>query len=393
MSTSSAAPAVHCVNAVTLTDFRNYTALKLVLGSGPVVLYGKNGAGKTNLLEAISYLTPGRGLRGARPEDVARRPVLDSSAPGKRWAVAASVTGPTGPLDLGTAWDAPTQGGSARRRIKLNGAPAASQSALAEVTLMTWVTPQMGGLFVEGATGRRRFIDRLALTYDPAHAGRSTAYEKALRQRSKLLKEQGPNADPAWLTALEAQIAERGIAVAAARLDLVDRLHAVAKHGFGPFPGAALSMRGQVEDLLSAGSALEAEEALLRALYDGRGEDAKSGGASVGPHRSDLAVDHLEKNAPADQCSTGEQKALLLALILAHARMLSAEKSVSPMLLLDDVAAHLDAERRAALFEAVLSFRGQCWMTGTDRSLFDPMHGNPQFFQISDGGAEPIPSA
>lgn len=374
----------HSVSAVTLTDFRNYESLRLTLGAQPVVLYGENGAGKTNLLEAISYLTPGRGLRGARPEDIARRPSSH------RWAVAATVDGPLGATDLGTAWDAPSHGGTARRRVKLNGAPATSQSVLAEVMSMTWITPQMGGLFVDGAGGRRRFIDRLALTYDPAHAGRSTAYEKALRERSKLLKEKGATADPTWLDALEAQIAERGVAVAAARLDLVDRLHLVAKEGFGPFPGASLSMQGRVEDMLTAGSALRAEEQLRDALYAGRGEDARSGGASAGPHRSDLVVAHMEKRAPADQCSTGEQKALLLALVLAHARMMNAEKGVAPMLLLDDVAAHLDAERRAALFEAVLGFRGQCWMTGTDQGLFEPIAEKAQFFRISEGRADTI---
>ncbi len=377
---------------LSLTGFRNHGALRLDLSGGPVVLAGENGAGKTNILEAVSLLTPGRGLRGARTEALFQ--MRDGVRIAPQWAVAAQVNGVFGPVDLGTGCEArlddEVKPGSLRRKVRVNGATAPSQSALAEHLAAVWVTPAMNQLFLDGGGARRRFLDRLVYAVDPAHAGRVTAYEKALRDRSKLLKESGPHgADQAWLDALEAQIAERGVAVTAARLDLTARLARVAAIGFGPFPGAEVSLEGVVEDWLVQGAALTAEDAFRATLAEGRVLDAQSGGAAVGPHRSDLKVRHLAKGAPAEHCSTGEQKALLLALVLAHARLLTAETGAAPILLLDEVAAHLDGGKRAALFEAVLAHGAQTWMTGTDASVFDPLDAAADRFRVENAAVTP----
>ena len=367
------------LRSLRLTDFRNYASAQMDLDGGPVVLVGRNGAGKTNILEAVSLLTPGRGLRSAKLTEIDRR----GGAAG--WAVAASADTAVGPVKLGTARDP----GAERRVVRINGAGASAQ-ALAEYMSAVWITPRMNQIFMDGPGSRRRFLDRLVYALDPAHAGRVGAYETALRDRARLLKERGAGADPAWLDALEAQMAERGIAVAAARRDLCDRLAAFGGAGFGPFPGVGVDVSGDVEGWLTDGPALAAEDRFRAALAAGRSADAVAGGATVGPHRSDLKVWHLARDMPADQCSTGEQKALLLALVLAHADLLSSVSGRVPLLLLDEVAAHLDADKREALFDAIRGFGAQAWMTGTDAAVFAPIRNDAQAVRVADAALEPV---
>lgn len=381
--TRSAPGETVAVRRLTLTDFRNYSALRLDLAASPVVLIGPNGAGKTNLLEAVSLLTPGRGLRRARIADMDRRGG-SSGISGAGWGVAAEVDSIVGPVQIGTGREA----GSDRRSVRINGAPSSAQ-ALSGYLGAVWVTPQMNQIFLESAGSRRRFLDRLIFATDPAHAGRVSSYEQAMRDRARLLKDRGPDgADKAWLVALEAQMAERGVAVAAARLDMTDRLGRVAAEGFGPFPGALVAIDGDIETWLREGPALAAEDAFRERLAAGRAQDAVAGGAGVGPHRCDLRVRHLEKDMDADQCSTGEQKALLMALVLAHARLLSAERGAVPLLLLDEVAAHLDETRRAALFEAIVDFGTQAWLTGTDATVFAPLAQSAQAYRVTDAALQ-----
>ena len=360
------------VTRLTVTRFRSYASARLECDARPVVLTGENGAGKTNILEAVSFLAPGRGMRRAKLSEVER--IGDSEAAdwtgGPGWAIAATVTSPTGPVEIGTGRD-PAAGESERRLVHIDGRPAKSQLALAEHISVVWLTPQMDRLFLEGAAGRRRFLDRLVFGFDPGHAGRLTKYENALRERARILRD-GP-VDPAWLSTLEGQMAETGIAVAAARADMAARLQTAAAQGVGPFPAPGIAMTGAVDALLAGGPALDAEDAFRRALADGRRVDAAAGGASIGPHRSDLAVSDRTKDMPADMGSTGEQKALLIAIVLANARLMRAETGTAPLLLLDEVAAHLDESRRQALFAEILATGSQAWMTGTDASIFRPM--------------------
>ena len=371
------------VTRLAVTRFRNYAEAALRCDGRPVVLIGPNGAGKTNLLEAISLLVPGRGLRRAKPADLDRRVSGDvpAGAPGEGpapWAVAAEIEGPGGPAKLGTGRD-PT---SERRLVRINGAPAKGQAALGEWMSAVWLTPQMDGLFVEGPGDRRRFLDRLIFGFDPAHAGRVSGYEQALRQRARLLKEQGAGADPAWLAALEAQMVERGIAIAAARRDMAARLDRACARAEGPFPGARVAVSGALSGWLAEGSAAQAEARFAAALAEARRRDAEQGGAAAGPHRDDLAVRHLAKDMPAETCSTGEQKALLIALVLAHVRLQAAERGTVPVVLLDEVAAHLDEECRQALFEALLGLGAQAWITGTEAAPFAGLADRAQRFAI-----------
>jgi DNA replication and repair protein RecF len=368
---------------VSLSDFRSYGQVVVESDARPLVLTGPNGAGKTNLLEAVSLLTPGRGLRQARLEELGRR---GAAAP--NWAVAAEVMTPDGPRSLGTGRDgARPEAAGERRVVKVDGSFARSQRVLSEILHMAWLTPQMDGLFREGASARRRFLDRLVYGFDPAHAGRIAAYEQTLRQRARLLKSR--QGDGTWLDGLEQGLAERGVAIAAARRELVARLNQACAAGVGPFPRAAVSVAGEVEDWLADRPALSAEDTLRDRLAETRARDAESGGAGVGPHRSDLAVDHLESGLPAAQCSTGEQKALLLSIVLAHGRLLTQEWGAAPILLLDEVAAHLDAARRAALFDELLALGGQAWLTGTDPEFFSELGNAAQFFEVREARVRP----
>jgi DNA replication and repair protein RecF len=382
------------VTRLALTDFRNYRTARLDLAAGPVVLTGPNGAGKTNLLEAVSVLSPGRGLRNARLADLDRRPA-DGGAESCCWAVAATVETRHGAVRIGTGRDpagASLQPAGAtrgeRRVVRIDGETARGQAALGEIVGVTWLTPQMDRLFLEGPSARRRFLDRLVLGLDPAHAARVSSYEHAMRERARLLRDgQASNqpGDPHWLDAIEETMAAQGVAVAAARLDAVERLDEACAAAHGPFPRARLSLAGTVEAWLDEWPALAAEDRFRAALKAGRGGDAIVGGATVGPHRADLAVTHADRGIPADSLSTGEQKALLISIVLAHARLQRQTRGEPPLLLLDEVAAHLDAVRRDALFATLLALESQVWLTGTDAALFAPLRAAARFLSVSDG--------
>ncbi len=366
------------VTRLVLTDFRNYRSARLDLDPDPVVLSGLNGAGKTNLLEAMSFLSPGRGLRNARLSDIDRRDGGEASASG--WAVAATVATRRGPVAIGTGRIGAE---GERRTVRIDSEPAKSQAALGERLGVLWLTPQMDRLFIEGPTGRRRLLDRLVLGLDPAHAARVARYEQALRERSRLLRDGSD--DAAWLGALEEIMAAEGVAVAAARRDAVERLDRVCGTAEGAFPRARLTLIGTLETWLDTMPALAAEERFRAALAQSRASDALSGGTGLGPHRSDLGVFHAEKGIAAEAASTGEQKALLIAILLAQARLQRAVRGEPPLLLLDEVAAHLDATRRASLFEVLAGLESQAWITGTDAALFAPLNGAARFLTVRDG--------
>ena len=370
------------VTRVQLTNFRSYANAELAVSGRPVVLAGANGAGKTNILDAISLLAPGRGLRGARlSEHIRRGPKATSEA---LWAVAASVTRGAQSYDIGTGLTLGSGGGE-RRAVRLNGVAAQSSTDLGEIVQMIWLTPAMDRLFIEGASGRRRFLDRLVLGFDPGHARRAVRYETAMRERARLLKF-GPR-DPLWLDGLEAEMAEAGAALAAARAKTAARLNAMlSERGeAGAFPCAQLAVEGEIDVLLQEFGA--DTEAKMRALFArARIPDAESGHTTFGPHRSDLAVRHTQKRADARECSTGEQKALLVSIALADAWELTrARDGLAPLLLLDEIAAHLDARRRAALFEELLALGAQAWMTGTDLSLFNSLSSRADIFMVENG--------
>ena len=360
------------VAQLSVTGFRCYGEARLELDARPVTLVGPNGAGKTNLLEAISLLAPGRGLRRAKIAEIDRH-----GGPGG-WGVAATLLTPGGPVRIGTGREPDGE----RRVVRINGAPARGQTALAEYVSVVWLTPEMDRLFREGAHARRRFLDRLVYGFDPAHAGRVAAYDHALRERARLLRDGG--GDNSWLAALEDTMAARGVAIAAARLDMVRRLSRALAAARGAFPGVGLAVSGAVEDWLSDGPALAAEDRLKSALADCRGEDAKTGGAAVGPHRSDLQARHLAKDMPAALCSTGEQKSMLIAIVLAEARLQAAERDAAPLLLLDEVAAHLDGDHREALFHELCALGVQAWLSGTDAAIFAALGGRAQHVAVAD---------
>ena len=366
------AAATLSVARLAATRFRCYESARLELDPRPVVLTGPNGAGKTNLLEAVSLLAPGRGLRRATLSE------MDRQGDAGGWGVAATITTPDGPVEIGTGREPEGE----RRVVRIDGEPARGQTALADHVSALWLTPDMDRLFREGAYGRRRFLDRLVYGFDPAHAGRVAAYDQAMRERGRLLRD--GNGDAAWLSALEETMAARGVAIAAARLDMVRRLDHALAGARGPFPGVILAVTGTVETWLGEGPALAAEDRLKDALQGNRTMDAESGTTAIGPHRSDLEARHLAKDMPAAQCSTGEQKAMLIAIVLAEARLQAAERGVAPLLLLDEVAAHLDEDRRASLFDEVCGLAGQTWMSGTDDGLFAALDHRAQRYTVAD---------
>jgi DNA replication and repair protein RecF len=349
------------LNRLALTDFRSYASALIEPGPGFVLLSGDNGAGKTNMLEAVSLLTPGRGLRGASLAEMAR-----NDGPGG-FGVAARL----GETDIGTGTIAAAP---ERRQVRINGAAAAVNS-LSEWLSVLWLTPAMDRLFADSAGARRRFLDRLVLALEPTHAHHAARYEAAMRARNKLLAEPD-SADPAWLAALEAGMAEHGAAVAQARVRTVAALdERLADTPESDFATAKLVLEGWADCDLAGD------------LKASRGRDAAAGRATVGPHRQDLAVTHRAKQVPAAQSSTGEQKALLLGLVLAHAELVATRRGAPPILLLDEVAAHLDPRRRAALF-ARLESRGQVWMTATEAALFDGI-SNASRFHVEAGQIAP----
>ncbi|MEP4377941.1 MAG: DNA replication/repair protein RecF [Alphaproteobacteria bacterium] len=372
-----------------LTNFRSYAALRLDVGPSPVVLTGANGAGKTNLLEALSFLAPGRGLRRAALPDVAR---VHAGATATSWAVAARVEGADGTVVLGTGMEAGTGGGPARRAVRIDGEPARGQAAFAERISMIWLAPDMDRLFMEGGSARRRFVDRMVYGFDPEHARRIAVYEQATRGRQKLLRD--GSGDSVWLAAEEETMATTGIAIAAARREVVGRLDAAitaeADLRAMSFPRAGLTFAGEVETWLADGPALEAEDRLRDTLAAGRARDADAGRALHGPHRSDLMAHNHDKDMAASLCSTGEQKALLIAIVLAHAHLLGLTRGAPPVLLLDEVAAHLDQERRAALAERIHALGAQAWLTGTDRRLFEAFGPDAQIFDVNAGAVAPV---
>lgn len=347
-----------------LADFRSYPEALILAGPGLIVLTGENGAGKTNILEAVSMLAPGRGLRGAALGEMARQ-----GGPGG-WSVSAE-TGETVSLGTGTRADAPE-----RRLVRINGA-AASAAALAEWLSVLWITPAMDRLFTDPPSGRRRFLDRLVMALEPGHASVASRYEAAMRERNRLLASDTP-ADPAWLAGVEAQMARQGRALAEARartvMALADQVAGVAE---GAFPRAMLALDGWQP-------AADPEDD-ARALARARARDAAAGRALDGPHRQDLSVIHAAKDQPAQHCSTGEQKALLLGIVLAHADLVALRVGRRPILLLDEVAAHLDRLRRAALFDRLAAGGGQVWMTGTDPELFAAAPQDAQRLTVAGG--------
>ena len=348
---------------LTLTNFRNHAAALIEPGPGFVLLSGDNGAGKTNILEAVSLLTPGRGLRGASLGEMAR-----SGGQGG-FSIAAKLSGDVD-LGTGTLATAPE-----RRQVRVNGA-AASVNSLSEWLSVLWLTPAMDRLFADSAGNRRRFLDRLTLALEPGHATHAARYEAAMRARNKLLAEP-EGADPSWLAALEAGMAEHGAALGVARARTISALgEALAGQGGDDFPRAALLLEGWSEVDLAA------------ALRANRGRDAAAGRATAGPHRQDLIVTHVAKNQPASRSSTGEQKALLLGIVLAHAELVASRRGAPPILLLDEVAAHLDPARRAALF-ARLGGRGQVWMTATEPGLFAEIGAAASRFHVGKGLVSP----
>jgi DNA replication and repair protein RecF len=355
------------VMRLTLTNFRSYAAGALVTAGAAVVLAGQNGAGKTNVLDAISLLSPGRGLRGAKlAEHVRKGPVTTSET---LWAVAATVRRGEAEYEIGTGLTEQASG----RQVRLNGVEARGSAELGEIVQMVWLTPAMDRLFIESASGRRRFLDRLVLGFEPPHARAAARYETAMRERARLLK-YGPR-DPAWLEGLENEMAEAGVAIADARASTMARLNHVLAERSGAFPAASLALTGEN---------FNGADALRHALARGRIQDAESGRTHAGPHLADLAARHMQKRADARDCSTGEQKALLISIMLAFARELArARDGMAPLLLLDEIAAHLDAIRRAALFEEIADLGAQAWMTGTDLSLFEGARA--QIFEVRDG--------
>ncbi|MER2534177.1 MAG: DNA replication/repair protein RecF [Rhizobiaceae bacterium] len=369
------------VRKLTLADFRNYGALSLDLEPGAVVLTGENGAGKTNLLEALSLLAPGRGMRRAAYAEVAR----DGGASG--FAIHARLDGPDGEAEIGTG-TAGLEPGEGGRRVRVNGANRPADDLL-EWLQVLWLTPSMDALFTGPAGDRRRFLDRLVLTVDARHGQRALDYEKAMRGRNRLLAE--GSRDGRWFEAIEAQMAETGVAIAAARAETVRLLAAMTARlpETGPFPQADLAIAGALEERVGREAAIDTEEDFRRALAAGRERDRAAGRTLSGPHRSDLVVRHRPKSMPAELCSTGEQKALLIGIVLGHARLCAGIGGKVPILLLDEIAAHLDAGRRAALFSILEELGGQTFMTGTEASLFSALDGRAQFLTVDHGTVRP----
>ena len=351
-----------------LTQFRNYPGLTWRPAARIAVITGPNGSGKTNLLEAISLLQPGRGLRNARMADLARQA---ADAPG-RWGVAARVVRDGVAADLGTG--TPPDGPFDRRVFRLNGAPPRNQTAVAAVIATVWLTPQMDRLFQEGASGRRRFLDRLVWALEPGHAREVSAYETAMASRNRLLAAGG--ADAAWLAGVEDSMARHAVAVTAARVGLVSRLNAVLAAGAaGRFPVARLALADAIAGRLAVQPALAVEDGLRAGLADDRGRDAAAGSAAQGAHRSDMLLSDAASGLAAALASTGEQKALLIGVVLGHAALMADARGDAPLLLLDEPAVHLDADRRAALWEALAGLSAQVLLTGTDPEPFAALHG------------------
>jgi DNA replication and repair protein RecF len=369
------------VSRLTLTDFRNHVALDLALDARPVCLFGPNGAGKTNILEALTMLAPSRGLRAATLVDVARTGGEDRVQP---WAVSARVVQDGEESVLGAGAERTPEGG-VKRVARRDGMPATA-TELAQAARMTWLTPAMDRLWSGAAGDRRRFFDRLTLARASEHGSAASAYDRAMRERQRLLSDRV--FDDAWLGGLEREMSAHGAAIAAARVETLQRLQeAIDARPDGAFPKAILSLDGLLEARFERGAkSADVEEDFAALLREVRGRDSGAGRALDGPHRSDLLARHAAKDMPADQCSTGEQKALLVGLTLAQARALSNDPGAgASLILIDEAAAHLDSVRRAALFDELLANPGQAWLTGTDENLFEAFGARAQRFEVKDG--------
>lgn len=373
------------VERIQVTNFRNYDAARLVTGPEPVVLTGPNGSGKTNLLEAVSLLTSGQGLRRAPYPELAR---VGSGG----WAVAARIHGPNGPADVGTGLK-PDGGTRSGRIVRIDGEEHSGSGVLADMLDIFWLTPAMDGLFTGPASERRRFLDRLIPCFDPGYRARLGQFERAMQQRNRLLAEDVR--EPSRFHGFEQVMAETGVAIAAARIHAIAEITSAIdmrrrEAGHSAFPWAELALTGRLETELSAYAAVDVEDTYASTLQQTRERDRAAGRTLDGPHRSDLIVGHGPKQMPASVCSTGEQKALLVGLILAHAELVRRHSNgVPPILLLDEIAAHLDPLRRAALFDEIAALGSQAWMTGTDLEAFSALAGRAQFHHIQDGRIEP----
>jgi DNA replication and repair protein RecF len=378
------------VERLTLSNFRNYAHVALEAGPEPQVLIGPNGAGKTNLLEAVSLLSPGQGMRRAAYPDLAR-----ATGDGG-WAVAAHTHTHTGPIDIGTGLLAENaESERAGRIVRINGETAGA-GALADYIEVVWVTPAMDGLFTGPGSERRRFLDRLILCFDPGYRSVASRFERAMQQRNRLLADNVR--DPSRFEGLELLMAETGVAIAAARAEAVAALAVIMaerteRDPNSPFPPAGLALEGGLEADLERLPAVDVEDTYIERLRAGRERDRAAGRTLDGPHRTDLLVAHAPKAMPARLCSTGEQKALLIGLVLAHAELVARRREAAPILLLDEVTAHLDVERRAALFAEILRLGAQAWMTGTDAEAFSWLAGKARFWRVEDGLLSTLPEA
>jgi DNA replication and repair protein RecF len=372
------------VRRLMLADFRSYARLDLSIDARLVVLTGENGAGKTNLLEALSLFSPGRGLRRAE------LPEFPRIGGGGGFAVSAEIETPKGAVQLGTGIE-PQRDLPPQRKYRINREPAASVRAICDHLRVVWLTPAMDGLFSGPAGDRRRFLDRLVLAIDTSHGARVNAFERALRSRNRLL-EDGAAADRRWLDAIEKEAAELAVAIAAARAETVLKLSALiaqTRDKDSAFPWADLALEGNFEGRIGSCPAVEAEEIYCGMLRENRFRDAQAGRALVGPQAADLCVRHGPKQILATQASTGEQKALLTGLVLAHAGLVAAVSGLAPIVLLDEIAAHFDPFRRDALFEALKKLRGQIWLSGADRAIFGAIRDDALMLTVTPGAVRP----
>jgi DNA replication and repair protein RecF len=352
------------IGGLKLSHFRSHKLSRIETDPRPVTIFGANGSGKTNVLEAISLLSPGRGLRRSSAEDMANRPA------NMGWKVTADLK------SLGQSHEIATWSENGNSRQVTIDDKSAPQLALGRIARVVWLIPAMDRLWIEGAEGRRRFLDRMVLSFEPSHGEAVLSYEKAMRERNRLLKDMVR--DPSWYRALEGQMAASGAEICTNRRQSLARIEAAQSGAETAFPAADLSLQGPEATMP------ETQEDLLAALSDGRGADLRAGRTLVGPHRTDLGAVFAAKGIAAKDCSTGEQKALLLSLILTNARALAQDFGAAPLLLLDEVAAHLDANRRAALYDEICALGAQAWMTGTGPELFAELGERAQYFEVSE---------
>lgn len=366
-------PATSYISSITLSNFRNYNYINLNVSPEPVVIIGHNGAGKTNILEAISLLTCGRGIRKAPLESMNA-----AQTPDMNWSIHAKLCNGQYSHSIGTAYEPDRN----KRLIKLDNDILTKQAELADISTIIWLTPQMDGIFLESNSNKRRFMDRMVFHFDPYHSTRVNKYEHYMRERAKLLQQ---HTDPHWLEIIERNMAELSIAIAVARNDAIKHIQASIDTYDGIFPAPSLAIEGDVEPLLVDGiKAIDAEEYVCKKLHEYRSRDKLNGRTFFGSHKASLNVLYKKKKMPAEHCSTGEQKALLLSIILAETKARSDYKSITPILLLDEVVAHLDTDYRKALCNELLEIKAQCWLSGTDRSLFQAIESSAQYCMVNN---------